>query len=184
MTYAEHRHPDVRFKIMDEFGDYCQIILLPAPTIEALGGPDKSPDIAEARERWHGGDLPKASQTLPHLHRVATNEQSRSDAARRPSARRHPGSAVACRSLQTSTAPLSDGPEHVEFFELMAKREIGIWMHPRSAGGEHVQDRKPNPNTKSGGRSAGPTKPAPQWLAWSSGFFDPSPELEAFDRIT
>ena len=37
---------DVRFKIMDEFGDYCQVISLPAPTIEALGGPDKSPDIA------------------------------------------------------------------------------------------------------------------------------------------
>src|SRR5215831_19460326 len=37
---------DARFKVMDEFGEYCQVISLPAPPIEALGGPDQSPDIA------------------------------------------------------------------------------------------------------------------------------------------
>src|SRR5579871_6399199 len=41
---------DFRFKVMDEiraeFGDYCQVLTLPAPTIEAVAGPDKSPEVA------------------------------------------------------------------------------------------------------------------------------------------
>ena len=37
---------DARFKVMDEFGEYCQVISLPAPPIEALGGPNDTPDIA------------------------------------------------------------------------------------------------------------------------------------------
>src|SRR6185369_5892112 len=37
---------DARFKVMDEFGDYCQVISLPAPTIEAFGGPKETPEIA------------------------------------------------------------------------------------------------------------------------------------------
>src|SRR5580693_4348331 len=41
---------DFRFKVMDEiraeFGDYCQVLTLPAPPIEAVAGPDKSPEVA------------------------------------------------------------------------------------------------------------------------------------------
>ena len=37
---------DARFKVMDEFGEYCQVISLPAPAIEAFGGPNETPAIA------------------------------------------------------------------------------------------------------------------------------------------
>src|SRR5579871_4171211 len=37
---------DRRFKVMDEFDEYCQVISLPQPPIESLGGPKESPDIA------------------------------------------------------------------------------------------------------------------------------------------
>src|SRR5689334_18036009 len=37
---------DQRFKIMDEFGDYSQVLSLPMPQIEYLAGPDKSPEVA------------------------------------------------------------------------------------------------------------------------------------------
>src|SRR5580658_2728632 len=37
---------DARFRVMDEFGEYCQIISLPAPPIEILAGPDMSPMLA------------------------------------------------------------------------------------------------------------------------------------------
>src|SRR5262245_15146079 len=38
---------DARFRVMDEFGEYTQVLSLPAPTIESLAPPDKSPDAAK-----------------------------------------------------------------------------------------------------------------------------------------
>ncbi len=37
---------DSRFRILDEFGDYVQVITLPLPPLEILAGPDKSPELA------------------------------------------------------------------------------------------------------------------------------------------
>src|SRR5262249_41428097 len=37
---------DARFRVMDEFGDYCQILSIPLPPIEILAGPEKSPVLA------------------------------------------------------------------------------------------------------------------------------------------
>src|SRR5215813_12776198 len=36
-----------RFRVMDEFGEYCQILSLPAPPVETLAGPEKSPILAK-----------------------------------------------------------------------------------------------------------------------------------------
>ena len=42
---------DLRFRVLDEFGDVCQVITLGQPPIEALGGAAESPAIArEANE--------------------------------------------------------------------------------------------------------------------------------------
>src|SRR5579885_3531207 len=39
---------DFRFKVADEFGEgYTQFLTLPAPPIEAIAGPDKSPEVAQ-----------------------------------------------------------------------------------------------------------------------------------------
>src|SRR5260370_17849354 len=35
------------FRMMDQFGDYVQVLSLPAPPIESLGDPQKSPELAE-----------------------------------------------------------------------------------------------------------------------------------------
>src|SRR6202161_2628394 len=37
---------DARFRVMDEFGEYCHSLSLPAPPIEAMAPPDKSPEFA------------------------------------------------------------------------------------------------------------------------------------------
>jgi len=37
---------DARLRVLDEFGDYVQVISLPLPPIEIIAGPDKSPQIA------------------------------------------------------------------------------------------------------------------------------------------
>src|SRR5260370_15967555 len=38
---------EVRFRMLDQFGDYVQVLSLPAPPIESLGDPQKSPELAE-----------------------------------------------------------------------------------------------------------------------------------------
>ena len=39
---------DERFRVMDQFDDYAQVICLAAPPIETLGGPEITPDLAKA----------------------------------------------------------------------------------------------------------------------------------------
>src|SRR5256885_15986137 len=39
---------DQRFRAMDEFGDFRQVLTLPSPPLEALAGPDRSPVMARA----------------------------------------------------------------------------------------------------------------------------------------
>src|SRR5213594_4875147 len=38
---------DTRFRILDEFGEYLQVLTLPAPPLEILAGPEKSPQLAK-----------------------------------------------------------------------------------------------------------------------------------------
>src|SRR5437762_9426221 len=37
---------DSRFRILDEFGDYVQVLTLPLPPLEILAGSEKSPQLA------------------------------------------------------------------------------------------------------------------------------------------
>jgi len=39
---------DARFKVMDEFGDYCQFLSLPSPPLESMASPERSPLLARA----------------------------------------------------------------------------------------------------------------------------------------
>src|SRR6202795_5033202 len=38
---------DARFRIMDRFGDYCQVVSMAAPPIEAMGDAKLSPELAQ-----------------------------------------------------------------------------------------------------------------------------------------
>src|ERR1700704_1419691 len=37
---------DLRFRVMDRFGDYRQVISMAPPPLEAFGGPDATPNLA------------------------------------------------------------------------------------------------------------------------------------------
>ena len=136
---------DVRFKIMDEFGDYCQIISLPAPTIEALGGPDKSPEIAQLANDGMAEICQKHPTRFPTF--IASLPMNNPEATLREAERAVDTLGASGVQIFTNVngAPL-DGPEYTEFFELMAKREIGIWMHP--ARGASMPDYKTEAKSK------------------------------------
>jgi aminocarboxymuconate-semialdehyde decarboxylase len=120
---------DARFKVMDEFGDYCQVISLPAPPIEALGGPNETPDIARLANdgmaelcQKHPNRFPTFIASLPMNNPEATVKEALRAV-----------DTLGASGVQIFTnvnGKALDGPEYEAFFDEMAKREIGIWMHP------------------------------------------------------
>ena len=120
---------DARFKVMDEFGEYCQVISLPAPPIEALGGPDQSPDIARLANDGMAELCRKHPQRFPTF--VASLPMNNPEATVKEALRAVDTLGASGVQIFTNVngKPL-DGPEFEAFFEEMARREIGIWMHP------------------------------------------------------
>ncbi|MEO8098246.1 MAG: amidohydrolase family protein [Acidobacteriota bacterium] len=120
---------DARFKVMDEFGEYCQVISLPAPPIEALGSPGETPAIAELANDGMAELCRKHPDRFPTF--IASLAMNNPDSLVKEAFRAvdHLGASGVQIFTNVNGAPL-DGPEYVEFFDEMAKREIGIWMHP------------------------------------------------------
>ena len=52
---------DARFKVMDQFDDYAQVICLSSPPIELLAGPDVTPELAKAANDGMAGVCPPAA---------------------------------------------------------------------------------------------------------------------------
>src|ERR1700732_3170092 len=53
---------DARFRVMDEFGDYRQVLSIAAPPLEVIPAPDKSPELA----RVANDGLAEFGAKLPH----------------------------------------------------------------------------------------------------------------------
>lgn len=136
---------DARFKVMDEFGDYCQVISLPAPPIEALGTPEQTPDIAKLANDGMAELCQKYPKRFPTF--IASLPMNNPDAITKEAVRAVDTLSAGGVQIFTNVngAPL-DGPEFTEFFDTMAKREIGIWMHP--ARGANMSDYKTESKSK------------------------------------
>src|ERR1700728_3575068 len=120
---------DARFPFMGEFCEYCQFLSLPAPPIEAMAPPDKSPEfariandglaelVAKYPDRFigFGASLPmnNGGACLKEIDRSVTQ--------------------LGARGVQIYTnvagKPL-DLPEFAPLFDDAAGRDITIWMHP------------------------------------------------------
>ena len=64
---------DVRFRMIDEFGDnYRQIVSLSAPPIETINpDPQVTLDLARLANDYAGGGRARAPGSIPRLHRFA-----------------------------------------------------------------------------------------------------------------
>jgi predicted TIM-barrel fold metal-dependent hydrolase len=119
---------DARLRILDQFGDYVQVISLPLPPLEIIAGPEKSPQLA--REANDG------LAELVHRHDrffgfVAALPMNNPDAALAEIERAVDGLGAFGIQLHTNVAgkPL-DAPEFMPLFEEVARRDIPIWLHP------------------------------------------------------
>jgi len=120
---------DLRFRVMDEFGEYCQILSLASPPLEVLAGPDVAPELAQLAndgmaelvnkypDRFPGfiASLPmnNPEQALAETHRAMKDLGARgiqifSNAAGRP----------------------LDEADFAPIFDAMAGYDMPIWLHP------------------------------------------------------
>ena len=119
---------DARLRILDQFGDYVQVISLPLPPLEIIAGAEKSPQLA--REANDG------LAELVHRHDrffgfVAALPMNNPDAALAEIERAVDELGAFGIQLYTNVAgkPL-DAPEFMPLFKEVARRDIPIWLHP------------------------------------------------------
>jgi predicted TIM-barrel fold metal-dependent hydrolase len=118
-----------RFKVMDEFGEYCQIISLPLPAIEALVPSDRTAQAARLANdemaelcQKHPSRFPSFVASLP----LNNQEEALKEAER---AVKQLGARGVQVFTNVSGKPLDD-PAVLPIFEELARRDTVIWMHP------------------------------------------------------
>lgn len=120
---------DERFRIMDTFEDYVQVICLGAPPIEVFGPPPRSNDMAKLANdgmaelvSTYRDRFPAFIASLP----MNDPEGLLAEAAR---AVRELGAVGVQIPTNVLGRPL-DRPETLPLFDLMAELDLPIWLHP------------------------------------------------------
>lgn len=120
---------EARFRVMDEFDDYCQLLSLPAPTLEAMAGPDQSPALARVANDGLAELVTKHPARF--IGFVASLPMNNPEASLKEMNRAV--FELGAQGVQIFTnvngKPL-DAPEFLPLFEEAARRDITIWMHP------------------------------------------------------
>lgn len=118
-----------RFRMMDEFPGYVQVISLPLPPIEALAGPDRSPELARIANDAMAELVDRHPDRFVGF--VAALPMNNPDAAAAEADRAI--TQLGARGVQIYTSvdgkPV-DGAEYVPLFERMSHHDLPIWVHP------------------------------------------------------
>ena len=130
---------DVRFRVMDAFEDYQQVLSLPTPPIETYADPVTAVDLARrandsmaALVERHPDCFPAFVASLPLNNPDASVEELERAIGQ-----------LGARGIQIFSnidgKPL-DAPEFLPLFEAMARHDLPLWMHPyRSAKSSDYQ---------------------------------------------
>jgi len=133
-----------RFRIMDLFDDYCQVICLGAPPIEVYGPPPLSTEMAKIANDGLAELVQKYPKRFPgFIASLPMNDpQGLLVEARR--AIKDLG-AVGVQIFSNVNGRPLDKPETMPLFDLMAELDRPIWMHP--ARGANFPDYKGEPKS-------------------------------------
>jgi predicted TIM-barrel fold metal-dependent hydrolase len=120
---------DVRFRMMDLFDDYCQVICLPAPPIESLGPPAVSTRLAKIGNDGMAELVQKYPDRFPgFIAGLPMNDpEGLLQEARR--AIKDLG-AVGVQVYSNVLGRPLDKPETMPLFDLMAEMDRPLWLHP------------------------------------------------------
>ena len=130
---------DERFKIMDKFDDYVQVICLGAPPIEAYGPPSVSTEMAKVANDGMAELVNRYPDRFPGF--VASLPMN--DPAGLITEAKRAIMGLGAVGVQVPTNVLGrplDKPETMPLFDLMAELDRPVWIHP--ARGADFSDYK------------------------------------------
>jgi uncharacterized protein len=120
---------DARFRAMDEFGDFRQVLTLPSPPLEVLAGPDRSPAMARAANDQLAEVVAKHPDRFVAF--VASLPMNNPDEAHKEMDRAI--TQLGAKGIQIFSniagKPL-DIPEVQPLFAEAARHDLPIWLHP------------------------------------------------------
>lgn len=135
---------DERFRIMDLFEDYVQIICIPNPPIEVLGPPRVAKDMA----RLANDGMAELVQKYPHRFPGFIASLPMNDPDEMINESKRAIKELGAVGVQVFTNVLGKPltrPEIMPLFDLMAEFDLPIWIHP--ARGADFPDYKEEPKS-------------------------------------
>jgi uncharacterized protein len=136
---------DERFRVMDRFDEYRQVLSIASPPLEALAGPAATPDLAKLANDGMAELVARYPQRFPTF--AASLPMNNPDAALLELHRAI--GQLGARSVQiftNVTGKALDLPEFQPLFEAMASYDLPILLHP--ARGAEVTDYASEPRSK------------------------------------
>jgi predicted TIM-barrel fold metal-dependent hydrolase len=117
-----------RLRVLDEFGDYVQVITLPVPPLNVLAGPEKSPELAREGNDGLAKLVQKHDRFIGFAGSLPMNNPK---AAEKEMTRVLDDLGAFGIQIYTNVdgKPL-DSPDFLPIFEEAARRDIPIWLHP------------------------------------------------------
>ena len=120
---------DERFRIMDKFGEYVQIICLGAPPIEVYGAPPLSTEMAKIANDGMAELVAKYPKRFPGFIASLPMNDPKGLLAEARRAVKDLG-AVGVQIFSNVLGRPLDKPETMPLFDLMAELDLPIWLHP------------------------------------------------------
>ena len=118
---------DERFRIMDKFGDYVQVICIPNPPIETFGS--HANDLARLANDGMAELVAKYPDRFPGFIASLSMNDPEALLAEATRAVKDLG-AVGVQVFSNVLGKPLDRPETMALFDLMAELDLPIWIHP------------------------------------------------------
>ena len=120
---------DARFRTMDQFDEYAQVICMPGPPLEVMAGPDVTPELAKAANDGLAEYVAKYPDRFPAF--IASMPMNDPDAAAAEIDRAIKDlKAVGVQFFTNVNEKPLDLPEFRPLFEKMSEYDLPIWIHP------------------------------------------------------
>lgn len=126
---------EARFRVMDQFDDYSQVLTIPGPQPANLAEPSRSPDLAKVGNDALAELVQKYPDRFPAF--AATLPMNNPDAAVAEADRAIRD--LGAKGIEVFTnvrgKPL-DLPDYLPLWDLMSRHDLPIWIHPSRTPGQ------------------------------------------------
>ena len=120
---------DERFRMMDQFEDYRQVICLCSQPLEVMAGPEQSPELARVANDGRAEYVDKYPDRFPAF--IASLPMNNPDAALAEIERAvNDLKAVGVQFFSNVAGKPLDLPEFKPLFQKVAEYDVPIWIHP------------------------------------------------------